>query len=375
MAQSSLFQVDDVPVGRLPGLYRLHEDCRMFHARRHAAKLLIAAALAVPFAIANAEPHGPTDAHSHDAKHDAKPAGPVATAPANAGTAGIPADEAIKMLADGNARFVAGASARPHMGQGRLCDTFANGQHPYAAVLSCADSRVPVEHVLDAGIGDLFVVRVAGNVADVDEIGTLEYGVEHLGINSILVMGHTKCGAVTAVVDGVHVTKNIEKLVDNIVPAAELARKQFPQLSGSRLVSQAIRFNVQRAMADLVANSDVIRDRVKSGNLKIVGGVYDLHSGEIDWMNAATPSTADHVTPTVPSHGDKHAEPKHDDAGHTTVDPKAAHSNAADPKKKDNFIVLGGLLAGSGVASAAIFKFVGRGSRNQPAVETPAKPA
>jgi carbonic anhydrase len=206
----------------------------------------------------HAHADAPAAAHAPAAATDAK-------TDAHAAPAGVAAADALKMLADGNARFVAGAPTRPHQDTARLCDTFANGQHPYAAVLSCADSRVPVELVFDAGIGDLFVVRVAGNVGDVDETGTLEYGVEHLGINAIVVVGHTKCGAVTAVVDGAHVTKNIEQLVDNIAPAADQARKAFPQLSGPRLVDKAIRANVNCAIADLLKNSELLRARVASG--------------------------------------------------------------------------------------------------------------
>src|SRR4029078_5932756 len=123
-----------------------------------------------------------------------------------------------------------------------------------------------------------------GNVADTDEVGTIEYGVEHLGINAVLVLGHVKCGAVPAVMEKQHVTPNIEKLVDNIVPAAEAARRTFPQLTGSRLVEKAIRMNVNRSNADLLAKSGLIRYRVKEGKVKIVGGVYNLNTGEVDWL-------------------------------------------------------------------------------------------
>jgi carbonic anhydrase len=314
------------------------------------------------------------------------------------------------MLADGNGRFTAGGSKRPHQDPARLCDTFANGQHPYAAVLSCADSRVPPELVFDAGIGDLSVVRVAGNVADVDEIGTLEYGVEHLGINAVLVMGHTKCGAVTAVVEHAHVTKSIERLVDNIVPAAEEARRAFPQLSGPQLVGKAIETNVRRQMADLVANSDVLREAVRSGKLMVVGGVYDLHTGEVNWLEAlspaiaAAPSTpreaAPKAAPTEKGHagpavkaanaapangggenhenltqGDAHGSgPKpvpahagsHDDAKHEGAHGEDDHAKAeaggdhaeARPAKKENFVALGGLIAGSGCLSFGVIHFM-----------------
>jgi carbonic anhydrase len=367
------------------------------HIQRRRGRALRVAAL---LAVAAGTPAVAED-HSHSAPAvaaapapDPAPVSSHASSHASA-VASVSADDAVRMLADGNARFVAGTPARPNLTPSRLCDTYANGQHPYAAVLSCADSRVPVEHVLDAGIGDLFVVRVAGNVSDADEIGTLEYGVEHLGINAILVMGHTKCGAVTAVIDKAPVTKNIAKLVDNIEPAAESARKAFPQLTGPRLVHQAIRLNVKRSIEDLINNSDLIAERVKSGRLKIVGGVYDLHSGEIDWLDAATQPThaaaaqkpleksaansaAHHQeTPKVPAHQGEHKSPA-SAAPHAAdarkADSAAAATTPAVPSpKKDNLLALGGMLAGCSLATGLVMHFVS--ARRGVAPAAPAVPA
>jgi carbonic anhydrase len=259
----------------------------------------IAAAVFLPLvaqALA-ADAHAPAEA----------PAAHPAAAPAHAPS--VSATEGLKMLADGNARFVAGTSTRPHQDHARLDDTFANGQHPYAAVLSCADSRVPPELVFDAGIGDLFVIRVAGNVADVDEIGSVEYGVEHLGVHTVLVLGHTKCGAVTAVVEHEHATKSIEELVHNIVPAVEEARRDFPKLAGPELLNKAIELNVRRQMADLVSGSDVIRDAVKEGKVKVVGGVYDLHTGKVNWLEAPSSHAASGSAPAAPAHSVEAAVP------------------------------------------------------------------
>jgi carbonic anhydrase len=330
--------------------------------------------------------------HGHGGHEDAAPAAVApATQPAPAHGApatSVSADDAIKMLADGNARFVAGAPARPHQDQARLCETFTGGQHPYAAVLACADSRVPVEFIFDAGIGDLFVTRVAGNVADVDETGTIEYGVEHLGINAIVVMGHAKCGAVTAVVEGAHVTKNIELLVDNIAPAAEQARKAFPQLTGARLVDKAIRANVNRAVADLM-KSDVIRTRVEAGTLKIVGGVYSLHTGEVDWLEPATASviaTSNEEKPAAkPSAHDAHStakpeashDAKHHDEGDEHADAKHAAPTTAPVAtagmSKDNLPLLGGMLAVGGAVSWGVTHLIRARGGNHATVE-PATP-
>ncbi|HEV7300769.1 MAG TPA: carbonic anhydrase [Tepidisphaeraceae bacterium] len=334
-------------------------------------------------------------AHAHPASDDhAAPAtahhsstvtvSPVAPA-AHSEHRSIPADEALGMLAAGNARFASGTPSRPNQSAARLCETFVGGQHPYAAVLSCADSRVPVELVFDAGIGDLFVVRVAGNVADEDETGTLEYGVEHLGITAVVVIGHSKCGAVTAVVDGAHVTPSIAKLVDNIVPAAEEARRATPVLTGGPLVARAIRANVRRATVELTERSPLLAEYVKSGKLKIIGGVYDIHTGQVDWLDAPPVPTAiapangamsdvkpmaapayPSVKPTAhpapqphaaqaKSHPVSHAAPQAHNAAHATaVDPHAptaAGDGAVTAGSKDNLWILGACLATGGAVS------------------------
>ena len=134
------------------------------------------------------------------------------TAVAASNGPGISPDQALARLKEGNARFVSDTPARPNLAGKRLL-TSQNGQSPYAIVLSCADSRAPVELVFDQGIGDLFVIRVAGNVAATDEIGTAEYGADHLNVPLMVVLGHTQCGAVTAVAQGAEVHGNIPALV------------------------------------------------------------------------------------------------------------------------------------------------------------------
>ncbi|QOV87842.1 carbonic anhydrase [Humisphaera borealis] len=310
----------------------------------------------------------PTASVAVDA-HGAAPSATLPAAAAHAPATGMPADEAIKKLTAGNDRFVAGTPARPNQNQSRLCDTFANGQHPFAGVLSCADSRVPPELIFDTGIGDLFVVRIAGNVADVDEVGSLEYAVEHLGINLIVVMGHAKCGAVTAVVDKAHVTPNIEKLVDNIAPAADEARKSFPQLTGPRLVEKAIRANVRQSIADLSSRSELLREKFKSGKLKAIGCVYNLHTGEADWLEPSEKPVAQDAGVVAPGgtagkggHGaaDEHAAPKKDPHGdpHSAVPAPADGPASPESAKEHNFVALGGLLGGGAAVSYAIIHLI-----------------
>lgn len=211
---------------------------------------------------------GAGDPHAAGAAHSAAPA--------------ITPDQALKTLKDGNARYIAGKSLNLRRDAKRRAETVSGGQHPFAVILSCSDSREPVEILFDQGIGDLFVVRVAGNVADIDELGTMEYGADHLGAPLIVVLGHSKCGAVTAVVKGEHVHGNIPMLVDNIIPAA--AKSKAKNLKGDDLIADAVKSNVMQSIEDTFKKSDALRERVAGGKLKIVGGVYDLEKGTVEWM-------------------------------------------------------------------------------------------
>jgi carbonic anhydrase len=227
-------------------------------------------------------------------------------APAPMQVASIDADTALAMLRDGNTRFVQGESTFPNLNQDRRCLTTDGGQHPYVSVLSCADSRVPPELLFDAGIGELFVIRVAGNVADTDEIGTLEYGAGHLNTPLILVMGHTKCGAVTAVVKKADVGGSIPKLVDNIIPAVETAREKYAGTPEAKFIQLAIKENVRQAMTDVLRNSEEIRHLVAADKVKIVGAVYDIHNGTIEWLGELPNQTAI-LDGAAAEYGDSHA--------------------------------------------------------------------
>lgn len=209
--------------------------------------------------------------------------GRAPAAPANQDS-GVKPDEAIQRLKDGNGRFAAGKSSHPNVTAARREETVKGGQHPFACVLACSDSRVPVERLFDQGFGDLFVIRVAGNVANVDEIGSIEYGADHLGAPIVLVLGHTHCGAVTAVATGAEAHGNIATLVENIRPAVASAQKKHPDVHGKDLVPTAIEANVWQSIDDLFKNSPVIRKRVQEGRVKVVGAVYDLATGQVKWL-------------------------------------------------------------------------------------------
>jgi len=203
---------------------------------------------------------------------------------AEGASSSITPDKALTMLKDGNARFAAGKSSQPNTDSKRLIDTAKNGQHPFATVIACSDSRVPVEILFDRGVGDIFTIRVAGNVVDVDEAGSIEYGVGHLGTPVLVVLGHTGCGAVTAVATDAEVHGNIPALVDNIGPAVEKAKSEHPDLKGKDLVPAAVKTNVWQAIEDLFKKSEEARHLVKDKKLKVVGAVYHLSDGKVEWL-------------------------------------------------------------------------------------------
>lgn len=208
-------------------------------------------------------------------------AGPVAASSAGPG---ISADEAARILKEGNSRYVDGKMRHPHQDRERRALTAGQGQHPLATVLTCSDSRVPPEILFDQGIGDIFVIRVAGNVAATDEIGSMEYAVDHLGTPLVVVLGHTQCGAVTAVVEDAKLPPNIASLVEPIRPAVAKARADHPDAAKDVLLNAAIKDNVWQAIADMLSNSPIIRDKVKEGNTRVVGALYEIDSGQVQWL-------------------------------------------------------------------------------------------
>lgn len=192
-------------------------------------------------------------------------------------------DKAITLLKEGNDRFLRGEGNRVVEHRERRLQTSEEGQHPSVAILSCSDSRVPVEHIFDCGIGDIFTVRVAGNVVGPSELGSLDYAVEHLGVSVLVVMGHTQCGAVQAAVQGEGLHGSIGELVARIIPALEKSKADHPGITGPALVEAVVKANIRQSMDDLVQKSNIIADRVKSGELKVAGAYYDIREGSVAW--------------------------------------------------------------------------------------------
>lgn len=194
------------------------------------------------------------------------------------------AAEILAKMKAGNERFIAGEATHPHLDAERRTETSEGGQHPYATVIACSDSRVPVEAIFDAGIGDIFVIRVAGNVCQTDEIGSIEYGVEHLGTPVMIVLGHEQCGAVTAVLTGAEVHGSIPELVAPISPVAEKINSEHAEAELPEKVSMAVHENVMHQMKLLLSGSPGVAERVKNGKTKVVGAVYDLSSGKVTFL-------------------------------------------------------------------------------------------
>lgn len=206
-----------------------------------------------------------------DSSHEARPA-----------SFGV--QEALQRLREGNSRFVADELKHPHESQDWR-KALEAAQNPFAVILGCSDSRVPPELVFDQGFGDLFVVRVAGNIVDADVTASLEYAVDHLGTQLIVVMGHSHCGAVTAALD--HLTHSMAE-PDEIVTLLyriEPALTDLPKgLDREHRIRQAVQRNVAMGVQRLSQVPDLMKS-LKSGKLKIVGCIYDMHTGKVEFLD------------------------------------------------------------------------------------------
>lgn len=221
--------------------------------------------------------------------------GASATAGAWAAGSGPSAEDALTRLKEGNGRFVADARAGVAVDRARR-ETLVAGQEPFAIVLSCADSRVPPEHVFNVGLGELFVVRTAGEVADKAVLASVEYAAEHLHAPLLLVMGHESCGAVKAASapsDGHGLGPNLDYLVEHIKPAVQRTQTE-PEAERLRA---AILANVEEVINDVLAESQLLSSFVSAGRLQVVGGYYELASGRVMFTKpikagAASPTAA-----------------------------------------------------------------------------------
>lgn len=217
---------------------------------------------------------------------DAPPRRELATIKAD--QASLKPSEALDLLRAGNERFVSGKPARRDV----LYDQkiMAAGQYPHSIVLSCMDSRVPAELVFDAGLGDIFSARVAGNIVNPDMLGSLEYACAAAGAKLVFVMGHTHCGAVKGAVDGVKLG-NLTGLLEKISPAVRAARNVPGEHSSknAEFVEAVGEDNVRLAMDQIRAQSPTLLELEKSGKILIAGGVYDLDTGRVHFLTTTNP--------------------------------------------------------------------------------------
>lgn len=201
----------------------------------------------------------------------------------------LAADAALARLRDGNARFVQNVRSVEALATQAQRAALVDGQSPFAIVLSCSDSRVPSELVFDCGLGDLFVVRVAGNVVAPSIVGSVEFAAATFGTELVVVMGHSGCGAVGATLDALEpggsgaASPNIRDIVDRIAPAvAELARPGAPR---AEVLRAAIRANVRASANHLRHGSRILEQRGAEGRLRVVGAEYSLATGAVDFFD------------------------------------------------------------------------------------------
>ncbi|MCG8553520.1 MAG: carbonic anhydrase [Desulfobacterales bacterium] len=293
-------------------------------------------------------------------------------------------DQVIQMLKDGNERFLNGKSEHPHLDKERMRQASLEdqGNHAYATILASSDSRVPVEAIFDAGIMDIFAVRVPGNVCNPDQVSAIEYGIEQIRTPVVVVLGNTQCPAVTAVTramneHGKDMEKNIPPMFAGIKPAVQRTMEKYPKAKGDSIITLAIEENIYISIRDLFLNSPATRERVKAGKVKVAGAIYDVSDGRVYWLEDTTvdsilqevegkpddtqapdtPEASDGAVPEAQeevqqvhenaaetheaapeAHGDKANAPAPSEADEATAEPKthdAEVSHGAAPKAPD----------------------------------------
>ncbi len=190
----------------------------------------------------------------------------------------ITGEQAMQKLLEGNARFVSGNATHNDQNVVERRSELISGQHPFAVVVGCSDSRVPPEAVFDQGLGDIFVIRTAGQVLDNASLASIEYAVEHLGVPLVVVLGHDSCGAVTAAVNGGEVPGHLNSLVEFIQPAVDEAKEMGDE---NELLNNSIDNNIMNIVKDLETSEPILSETVQEGELMIVGARYHLDTGEV----------------------------------------------------------------------------------------------
>ncbi len=202
----------------------------------------------------------------------------------------IPAREALSRLREGNRRFVDDVRSPEALGSARRRAELADGQEPFAAILGCSDSRVPVEIVFDQGLGDLFVIRVAGNIVAPSQIGSVEFVAERFKTRLVVVLGHSRCGAIQATLEQLTApteqrSRNIHSIVSRVRPSVEGLLETSLRYDEAALVHHAVRANVRASADHLRHGSAVIEQLIQKEGLLVVGAEYSLETGVVDFFD------------------------------------------------------------------------------------------
>ena len=203
------------------------------------------------------------------------------------------ADTALQRLKDGNERFVRGqtghveAVERIHRGES------VDSQSPFAIILACSDSRVPIELIFDQGIGDLFVIRVAGNIVAPSQVGSVEYAAQQFGTKLVLVLGHTSCGAVIATLNELakresHRSPNLRAIVDRVRPAVEPVIVHHEMSEGDEVLRDAVRANIRSSVDRLSHGSRILEQLIDDGELVVVGAEYSVETGAVEFFDGSS---------------------------------------------------------------------------------------
>src|SRR5689334_16412470 len=202
----------------------------------------------------------------------------------------ISAREALDRLREGNRRFVSGVRSRETLTSQMRRNELASGQEPFAAILGCSDSRVPAEIVFDQGLGDLFVIRVAGNIVAPSQVGSVEFAAARFGTPLVVVLGHSQCGVILATLEEIRQateprSHNVRSIVDRVRPSVENLLTTDLRHDPDALVRAAVRANIQVSADHLRHGSDELEQRIRSGDLLVVGAEYSLETGVVDFFD------------------------------------------------------------------------------------------
>jgi len=203
--------------------------------------------------------------------------------------------QALERLREGNRRFMAGVRSLDTLASPTRRDQFVDGQQPFAVVVGCSDSRVPVEIVFDQGLGDLFVIRVAGNIVASSQVGSVEFAAEQFGTRLVVVLGHTRCGAVQATLEQLqrpteHQSRNLRSIVDRIRPAVEGLLEADLRHDPAALAQRAVRSNVRMSADHLRHGSEVLEQLIEHDGLLVVGAEYGLETGSVEFFDGVPAS-------------------------------------------------------------------------------------